>query len=174
MTISDRHVTASPDSAPSAEQPTLPLTPGSPGASRRTRSGGLLAEQLGFELWERTHDLPPRWDGMAVEWGAWTDTAGIIMCPPPKDPDLCGKCGSTRARLLCTGRMWTDPATTTVAAIASARMHRGRHLVGILAAFRCPDCDHDTVLDPIGQQWDLDETDYGHAGSSFSDTRPRR
>lgn len=44
-------------------------------------------------------------------------------------------------------------------------MRHGRHLVGMMSAFRCPDCEHDTVLDPSGQEWDLDPTDYTDEGS---------
>lgn len=121
-------------------------------------------EQLGLELWAREHDLPPRWDGLLVEWGDWDDTGRMFICPPPKRPSRCGQCGSTRPRLICTGRVWTDPATSPPA-IGRARMRRGRHLVGMMSAFRCPDCEHDSVLDSNGQEWDLDETDYTDDGS---------
>lgn len=121
-------------------------------------------EQLGLQLWDREHDLPPRWDGLPVEWDEWEDTGGMFICPPPKHPARCGKCGSTRPRRICTGRLWTDPATAPPA-IGRARMRRGRHLVGMMSASRCPDCQHDTVRDPQGQEWDLDSTDYTDEGS---------
>lgn len=121
-------------------------------------------EQLGFELWPREHDLPPRWDGLPVQWGDWDDTGRMFICPPPKKPSQCDKCESTRTRLFCTGRIWTDPATAP-RAIGRARLQRGRQLVGLISAFRCPECRHDTVRDPNGQEWDLDETDYGDEGS---------
>ena len=126
----------------------------------------VLGEQLGFELWERTHDLPPRWDGLIVEWGDWQDLGVPFICPPPKEPRRCGKCGSTQPEQSCLGRLFTDPALTVVAAIGKARQLRGRHPVGVLSAFRCTDCGHDVVLDPEGVSWDLDDTDYGDAGSS--------
>ena len=121
-------------------------------------------DQPGLELWPREHDLPPRWDGLPVEWGAWIDSAPIIMCPPPKRPSRCGRCRSERPVLVCTGRLFSDPATAPPA-IGQARLSRDRHLVGVMAAFRCTDCQHDTVRDPDGQYWDLDDTDYRDAGS---------
>lgn len=126
------------------------------------RGGG--SGQLGLELWPREHDLPPRWDGLPVQWGQWEDTATIVVCPPPK-PERCDRCKSDRPRLLNIGRIWTDPLAAPPA-IGIARLRRGRHLVGILSAFRCPECGHDSVLDPEDQYWDLDETDYADVGST--------
>ncbi|GAT07597.1 hypothetical protein H7I77_25405 [Mycolicibacterium novocastrense] len=120
--------------------------------------------QFGLDLWPREHDLPPRWDGLVVEWGDWDDTAGVFVCPPPRSPQRCEICGSTRPPLINSGRIWTDPATAPPA-IGRVRMRRGRHLVGRITAFRCADCEHDTVLDPNGQMWDLDPTDYTDDGS---------
>lgn len=127
-------------------------------------TGGRAPEQGQFELWPRDHDLPPRWDGLPVQWGHWSDTGTVFMCPPAK-PQRCDQCGSSRPRLLNVGRLWTDPQTAPPA-IGVARLRRGKHLVGIMSAFRCPDCGHDTVLDPAGQEWDLDETDYTDDGST--------
>lgn len=129
-----------------------------------------MGEQLGLELWERAHDLPPRWDGLIVEWGDWQDLNEPFICPPPKQSHRCGKCGSTQQEQVCVGRLLTDPAMR-VAAIGKARQRRGRHPVGVLTAFRCPDCEHDVVLDPAGVTWDLDDTDYTDAGSSFDATQ---
>lgn len=120
--------------------------------------------QVSLDLWPRDHDLPPRWDGLLVEWGDWDDTADMFVCPPPRRPDRCDRCGDTRSPMINTGRIWTDPATAPPA-IGRARMHRGRHLVGRITAFRCAACEHDTVLDPNGQLWDLDPTDYTDDGS---------
>ena len=39
-------------------------------------------QQVGLDLWPREHDLPPRWGGLPVAWGDWTDTAAVIICPP--------------------------------------------------------------------------------------------
>lgn len=120
--------------------------------------------QQSLELWPREHDLPPRWDGLPVEWGAWGDTAGVLICPPPKLPDRCTRCGSTEAALINVGRIWTDKRSAPTA-IGRARLRAGKHLVGLITAFRCPTCEHDHVLDPAGQAWDLDDTDYGEDGS---------
>lgn len=129
------------------------------------RGAGVDAgEQLGLELWAREYDLPPRWDGLIAEWGDWDDTGRMFICPAPKNASRCAQCGSFRPALICTGRLWTDPKTAP-RAIGRARMRGGRHLVGLISALRCPDCEHDTVTDPNGQEWDLDETDYTAAGS---------
>lgn len=118
-------------------------------------------------LWPRQHDLPPRWDGLPVEWGDWSDTADIYICPPPPPREnRCEYCKSERPHLMCLGRIWTEPGT--VHAIGRARMSGDRHLVANIAAFRCPDCSRDYVIDGLGpnsQQWTLDETDYTDDGS---------
>ncbi len=112
----------------------------------------------------REHDLPPRWDGLPVEWGQWRDTAGIILCPPPRKAEHCNRCGSTAEPLNSLGRVWTNPATAPPA-IGRARLQRGRLLAANLTAFRCPDCEHDHVLDSNGKSWDLDPSDYTADGS---------
>jgi DNA (cytosine-5)-methyltransferase 1 len=122
-----------------------------------------MPEQITLALWPREHDLPPRWDGLPVEWGEWSEI-GLICPPPPRRPQC--RCGSRRDPLINLGRIWTEPGT--VLAIGRSRMNRGRHLVANIAAFRCPDCGRDHVLDGIGpdaQAWDLDETDYTDDGS---------
>lgn len=113
-----------------------------------------------LELFPRQHDLPPRWDGLPVEWGEWSDTAGVFICPPPKTQP-CKHCGSVAEPLINCGRVWTEPAPASPAA---DRGQQERRLVATLAAFRCPDCTHDWVL-AGGEQWDLDMTDYQDAGS---------
>lgn len=120
----------------------------------------LVADQTVLPLWPRQHDLPPRWDGMPVEWGNWTDTDDIFICPPPK-PEKCEHCRSTRPPLMNLGRIWTDPATTPA-------IGGGRQIVANLAALRCPDCRRDHVLllaHGEWQAWNLDETDYTDDGS---------
>ena len=120
--------------------------------------------QPALELWPRDHDLPLRWDGLPVQWGTWSDTSGVMICPPPKQPDRCAHCGSAAAALINIGRIWTDKHSAPTA-IGRSRMRGGKHLVGLLTVFRCPACEHDHVLDPNGQSWDLDESDYTDGGS---------
>ena len=86
-------------------------------------------QQVGLDLWPREHDLPPRWDGLPVEWGDWSDTAAVIICPPTRHPDRCDHCGTTRPRLINIGRVWTDEASAP-AAIGRARLHRNHHAQG--------------------------------------------
>lgn len=124
-----------------------------------------MTGQQSLELWPRDHDLPPRWDGRPVEWGEWSSTGDVFICPPTKDKG-CEYCRSTTPRLMCLGRIFTEPGT--VAAIGRARQNCGRHLVGHIAAFRCPDCERDYVIDGLGadaQTWHLDDTDYTDNGS---------
>lgn len=123
-----------------------------------------MTDQLALPFWPRQHDLPPRWDGLPVEWGEWSDAVGMFICPPPRKPDSCPHCGWTTPPLMATGRIWTDP-TTAPPAIGRARLNRGRHLVGILTVFRCVGCTRDQVLDSDGATWDLDPTDYTDDGS---------
>src|SRR4051812_17128651 len=107
-------------------------------------------DQAELDLWPREHDLPPRWDGMPVEWGEWQDSSDVFVCPAPRRPERCERCGCARARMLNIGRVWTDPKTAPPA-IGRALLRRGRHLVGLLSVFRCVECGHDMVLDPSGQ-----------------------
>lgn len=129
-------------------------------------------EQPQLDLWPRTHDLPPRWDGAPIEWGPWKPGLNMFACGPRslRRPEGCARCGSTVPRAMNVGRIWTDPATAPPA-IGRARLSGGRQLVGVLTAFRCTNCNHDSVLDPSGELWDLDITDYTDDGSWDSTTR---
>jgi len=123
------------------------------------------SDQLGLPLWQREHDLPPRWDGLPVQWGQWGETAGMFICGRSSARgERCGRCKSAAAPQINLGRIWTDPRTAPPA-IARGRLSRGRHLVCTISAFRCADCGHDTVLDGNGVMWDLDDTDYAEDGS---------
>lgn len=125
-------------------------------------AGGQL--DLDGQLWPRTHDLPPRWDGLPIDWGDWAPTSWVQICPPPTTGRGCVRCASTAPPLAAHGRLYTDPVTAPPA-IAMGRRHRGRHLIGVLTALRCPNCAHDVIVDPKGRSWDLDPTDYGDDGS---------
>ncbi|WP_234797269.1 hypothetical protein [Mycobacteroides chelonae] len=121
------------------------------------------SEQIGLELWPRDHDLPPRWDGLLVEWGSWSDTSKIFICPTPR-PERCGQCQSLQATLINSGKLYIDPKHAPPA-IGRSRLPASRYFVGVITAFRCPDCGHDSVLDNEGRYWDLDPTDYTETGS---------
>lgn len=113
----------------------------------------------------REHDLPPRWDGYAVEWTAWESLQDVIICPPPKADRRCELCGSAAKPSHSSGRVWSDG--DGVARIRKGNLQE-RFLVAVIYAFRCPDCRRDQVLDSLsadGQWWDLDPTDYEDAGS---------
>ena len=122
------------------------------------------ADQTQLEdLWPREHDLPPRWDGLPVQWDDWSDTAGMINLPTAAAPRALrslrhGGCVPDQHR------PDLDRRGERTAAIGRARLRGNRHPVGLITAFRCPACRHDRVLDPDGQQWDLD-TDYTEDGS---------
>lgn len=109
----------------------------------------------------REHDLPPRWDGDAVLWEPWRDELEITMCPPPRSPERCSDCGSTKAPTNTFGRIWfgvDDPAG------GPPRRPPDK----MLSLSRCRDCQGDTVFDGFGpnaQAWRLDPSDYGDNGS---------
>lgn len=126
----------------------------------------------------RAHDLPPRWDGLAVVWDGWHPQLPAFICPPPKLPDCCRRCGSITQAVINRGRVARVPAVTHDAIEAADdrrdRLPTGeRHRIKAKAllrlyAFRCPDCKHDQVLDiDSNELWDLDDTDYGDDGSTF-------
>lgn len=117
----------------------------------------------------REHDLPPRWDGLAVVWDGWQTQIEAFVCPPPK-PTCCTVCGSLADPVTNRGRVARVPAVTH----ERIREHdeKRAHLAGRppalhrLVAFRCPDCRHDQVWDTDADEtWDLDHTDYGPDGS---------
>lgn len=124
----------------------------------------------------REHDLPPRWDGLAVVWDGWCRPAPAFICPP-HDNDRCEGCGSTASAVHNRGRVARVPAVThdRIRQVDDARDRlpvREQHRVPAkalhrLVAFRCPDCHLDVVHDhDTDQTWTLDHTDYGHDGSA--------
>lgn len=109
----------------------------------------------------RSHDLPPRWDGLPVEWDEWWTLPDQqpTMCrihedgdsQPAFGHDLCTGCGRTSRHPIRHGRARTD---------IGGPLH--------LVADRCPHCGHDTVS-AISRgkwcTWDLDINDYLESGS---------
>lgn len=98
----------------------------------------------------RAHDLPPLWDGEPVEWREWRDEPVMFIC--------------TRGR-----RKQPDPPKRCARAAGTAR-ETTQGLIGGLVRLHvvrcCHDCCQDTVLDlETNEVWDLDDTDYGDAGS---------
>lgn len=97
----------------------------------------------------RVHDLPPKWDGLAVDWEGWQQfpsTLDFHMRPK----HLCTACASDRRPALNFGFVHLKNGL------------RSRHLT----AFRCLDCKHDNVYDGMTRTWwDLDDNDYRTAGS---------
>lgn len=107
------------------------------------------------ELELRAHDLPVSWDGAPVTWGEWEpgiEARGrVFICPPPKVPGHCSRCGSIEVPLRNRGL------------VPSADVD---HLVLRLLVNRCPDCRFDVVWDLEGDDWwDLGPEDYGDGGS---------
>lgn len=123
----------------------------------------------------RDHDLPPRWDGLAVVWDGWHAPVPVFICPPPR-PSCCEGCGSTAAAVHNRGRVARVQTFTVEMILANdetrARLpEQLRHKIKPRAlvrlyAFRCPDCQLDVVHDlDTAETWTLDHTDYGDDGS---------
>ena len=65
---------------------------------------------------------------------------------------------------MSSGRVLTELAV--VDSSTSVRPASVARVVANLALFRCPECEHDYVLDLANDEaWDLDPTDYTDAGS---------
>ena len=132
----------------------------------------------------RRHDLPPRWDGRAVEWSEW-DTDPMFFCGRPQPPaPRCEGCGSTASNATSRGTVSPLDGDTyeserpVVKRTRSGREYQAgvqivtanwRNPVTSIVAFRCPDCGLDTVVGYTSepeQVWTLDESDYGDEGST--------
>jgi hypothetical protein len=114
------------------------------------------------------HDLPPRWDGLSVVWRGW-DEFDMRSCPP-RGCDSCGHFGA----LVNLGLVGDEPQMShedvehddrAVRLAFSMRSRRERKSWLRLTAFRCTGCGLDVVVDDERNVWDLDESDYGEAGS---------
>lgn len=108
-----------------------------------------------------TRELPDLWDWEPVKWSPWRDdliTGSSFQFHAPVEALACDKCGVLGKQRVCFG-------------IRPIRRDLGEtYPVRSLRAFRCADCGHDTVTDQrTNEHWDLDETDYGPAGSAPPD-----
>lgn len=125
------------------------------------------------------HDLPPFWDGWRVVWEGWQAQPRVFVCPPPK-PQPCKGCGSFAETITNWGRAWCEPGAVVpyrrpksyADAAYNQQVAREGAVMLHLFAFRCPDCRRDEVMsmgsnvhDVEREWWDLDESDYGDAGS---------
>lgn len=118
------------------------------------------------------HDLPPRWDGYKVIWDEWRDVE-VLICPPPK-PVPCAQCRSTKPPRMAMGKLVPPPGMVMRGQYEPRALPGGRTIMVpqpayplyLLTAFRCPDCDLDTVLIRHERaEVVLDDTDYGDDGS---------
>lgn len=127
-----------------------------------------------------TRPLPPLWDGMPIVWDGWESTLDMRICPPVLS--CCSACGSLARQAMNRGRVAISSVVThqMIAARDAERdrlppreAHRRKCLALYrLAAFRCPDCHHDQVLEDGVHWWDLDESDYQPEGSWPSHDTP--
>lgn len=112
----------------------------------------------------RFFDLPPKWDGLPVEWeDGWSVLSTTFnICRSrlngsrilEEDPEVCSGCGMVR-------QTSTRSGTITYRMGKQTRYRR-------LTAFRCVRCGHDQIVEltPTGVMcWDLDAEDYTEAGS---------
>ena len=102
----------------------------------------------------RPHDLPPKWDGFTVEWGAWENTPNVFICPPIKNAGC--ECGST-------AKLTQNSGSVTITGIPRIGRRTNAHR-RFLYVYRCPDCLRDSVWDGTGW-FDLDPDDYSDEGS---------
>lgn len=132
---------------------------------------------------DRPHDLPPRWDGKVVLWEGWRalHTDGPVFLCPPGPPQCCPACGSFTPAVTNRGKVATSTLVTMAQLVDEQaaldhlplsqqyKYRAGRRPLALygITAFRCPDCRFDQVLDTDGVLWNLDESDYGDAGSIY-------
>ena len=127
----------------------------------------------------RAFDLPPRWDGVPVTWGAWSEGVTTLIHHAPAEALACHKCGAVDERAIAWGSR--PPATETILSPVEKRTRSGRGYVNYehvpawpvrdLFAARCRHCGHDTVTDErTGDVWELDAEDYTTEGSTSPDT----
>jgi hypothetical protein len=124
----------------------------------------------------RIRPLPPKWDGVPVEWTAWRLDRTTIAYHAPADQLVCGKCGTVDESMHAMGKR-LPPEGEMVRSTETRKLKSGRTYerevwvpawpVYDLFASRCRHCGHDAVTDQrTGDAWDLDESDYGPDGSN--------
>lgn len=102
--------------------------------------------------------LPDMWDWEPVKWSPWRDdliNGSSFQFHAPLEALACNQCGVLGKQHVCFGKR-------------PIRRDLGEtYPIRSLFAFRCADCGHDTVIDQRTEEsWDLDDTDYGIAGSA--------
>lgn len=103
--------------------------------------------------------LPPKWDGVLIEWGTWEPEMRMFICPPPK-PEPCPECGLIRPKAFTQGKRVPGPRGLRDRGPLALLYRQALH------AYRCTGCGHDQVYDvETDQLSDLDMTDYGPDGS---------
>lgn len=117
---------------------------------------GTVGTQLSIH--ERlTRALPDMWDWEPVKWSGWTDdviSSSSAVWHWPIEALACHECGVIGKNRFATG------IRPTRHDLGETRPIRSLH------AMRCADCGHDVVVDQRTEEsWDLDDTDYGIAGS---------
>lgn len=127
------------------------------------------------------YQLPPKWDGLDIEWRGWTNQP-ILMCPPKAARQVCENCASPAQPAMNVGVVHPAPGTMITQTLykrckpkpngrPGAIYDAGTHEVPArpiawLHAFRCPDCQLDTVWDKRTDEWSvLEPADYGPQGS---------
>lgn len=130
----------------------------------------------------REHDLPPKWDGRCVVWLGWEYAPVTTAYLHQRGRDVCPSCGmptyergfpcwSTNWGMLADSpRLTPDDYANEEAARDRlpwrAKGKMPRHWWRSLCAFRCHDCQIDSVWDTeADEMWTLDHTDYGDDGS---------
>lgn len=102
-------------------------------------------------------DLPRRWDGREIRWGAWEKRIRTSLDFTFSSD--CEGCGSATSLWQATG-WWMLHHRLALGNEWERRGMRNFH------ATRCGWCGHTTVFTMRDEQsWELDETDYGAAGS---------
>lgn len=102
------------------------------------------------------HDLPPKWDGITIEWRGWEGPQWTsAQFHQSWQEDRCQFCGGDKQASMNLGYACDPP---TPAGIKRKAMRWW--------AFRCPDCRGDVVHDlATDEWWTLDSTDYDDQGS---------